>query len=80
MTPHELLVELATIGVSVRLDGVDLQVTEPEGESVSTRHVELLRKMKPALVDLLTTHPCTGCGRFAFPRAGVVCFHCRRGA
>jgi hypothetical protein len=81
MSPAAELVEsLRSEGVRVQLlHGTDLRVRAPQG-ILTEEHRELIRAHKAEIVALLTSYPCSLCGRFAFPRAGVVCFHCRGAA
>lgn len=76
MTAGELLRSLATEGVHVRVIGDgELRVRARRGVVTEARR-ELLREHKRELVELLTTHPCTNCGRFAFP-VPTRCYWCR---
>ena len=76
MTATELLVELRRLQVPILvLDGrlrVRAGLLAPELR-------DEVRSHRDDLITLLTvpTHPCSSCGRFAFPRP-TVCHWCRR--
>ncbi len=76
MKAVDVLKYLNGMGAMVRLDGADLCVRAPQGVLTPERK-ELLRAWKPALVRLLSTYPCSGCGLFAFPEAATVCYWCK---
>jgi hypothetical protein len=76
IAPSDLLEMLRREGVSVQLvNGSDLRVRAPHGVLTEERR-ELLRALKPEIIALLRTYPCTKCGRFAFQRP-TLCYHCR---
>jgi hypothetical protein len=79
VTAFELLAVLRNEGARVWLERGHLKLRAPRGV-VSDKRRAMLADLRVEIVALLTTHPCADCGRFAFRRAGVVCFHCRRGA
>lgn len=75
--PRGLLRRLGAQGVAVRLEGGNLHVSAPLGV-LDTGTLEQLRAFKPEIVEILTTHGCSRCGRGSFNRVGVICFWCAR--
>jgi hypothetical protein len=58
--------------------------TEPAVTQMDVAQEPVARPSQPAqpfatggLIPSGVAHPCAGCGRFAFPQAGVRCFWCR---
>jgi hypothetical protein len=77
-TPAQLLLrELASQGAYVRVVDGQLLVKPPRGGLTEPQRSRI-RAIVGELIVLLTTHPCTSCGRFAFQTSGVVCFQCRK--
>lgn len=75
MTATELLRSLYRQGANVRVDGEALRVRAPAG--VITEAIrEEITALKPELLKVLSTYPCSSCGRFAFSRPNTVCYWC----
>lgn len=75
-SPADLLHELRTRGIQVRVDAPDLLIKGRVDEDLALR----IRQAKPELVrylqDRTTSYPCDRCGRFAFPTS-TTCYWCR---
>jgi hypothetical protein len=75
VTPTELLRSLYRQGANVRVDGEALRVRAPAG--VITEAIrEEITALKPDLIKVLSTYPCSSCGRFAFSQPNKVCYWC----
>jgi hypothetical protein len=73
----ELLETLIRQGAHIQLvHGRDLRVRAPHGVLTEERR-EMLKSHKAEIVALLTTYPCSNCGRFAFHKP-TVCYQCRQ--
>lgn len=71
-----LLDELRDLGIVIYRSGPSLRATQPAGR-ITPDVRAAIAEHRDALLELLTTHPCTACGKFAFPCAGVTCWWCR---
>jgi hypothetical protein len=74
---RSLLSHLGRRGIAVTLESGSLRVRAPL-DALDADTLEQMGAARPAIVELLTTHPCSGCGRGSFNRAGVICFWCAR--
>jgi hypothetical protein len=80
MTALQVLAELHRRQARVLAIGDRLRV-RLTAEPLTDEQREAIRTRKLEIIDLLNepAHPCSRCGRFAFPRA-TTCFWCRRAA
>lgn len=71
-----LLRELAARGITITCLADRLRVMSPQG-AFTDEYRELVTSMKAEIIEALRTHPCSDCGRYAFPEP-TRCFWCRR--
>lgn len=74
---RELLSRLGAGGIAVTLRGNHVEVSGSLNV-LDSDMLEQLRSAKPEILELLTTYPCSRCGRGSFNHSGVVCFWCQR--
>ena len=75
MTAREVIETLNSKGCSIRKAGDELRVRAPKG-ILTPDMIDTLKVRKQEIIRLLTSHPCTVCGRFAFPEP-TTCYFCR---
>lgn len=69
------------MGCRIARNGDQLRLLIPPGPgSIPTAYLEALRAHRSEILEILTTHPCAGCGRFAFPEPHTLCYWCRQTA
>ena len=80
MTAHEALQEAKRRGIVLTPQRTAIRFRGPRG-ALSEELKRALVRHKPAIIVLLgeglSTYPCSGCERFAFAHADVVCYWCR---
>jgi hypothetical protein len=78
MSARELLTDLQARGIGLRVRNGQLEVSDP-GSSLTPDLRSAAVAHRSALVALLQApaHPCSDCGRFAFPQP-TVCHWCRK--
>ncbi len=74
-TGLELVEACYRMNVELRREGDGLRVRDPHGR-VTPALLALLKEHKPNVLAELP-HPCTGCGRSAFPKPAL-CYGCRK--
>lgn len=74
-TAHDLRTELLRLGVVLYRSGTRLRASAPAGV-ITPELRTVIADWKDELLALVTPHPCTGCGKFAFP-APTRCYWCR---
>lgn len=68
------------VGCRIARDGDQMRLLVPPGPgSLPAAFLQELRAHRSEILEILTTHACSGCGRFAFPEPQTLCFWCRRG-
>ena len=74
----ELLRQVYSMGGWIARNGDQLRLLAVPG-SLPLSFVSQLSAHRSEILELLTSYPCSGCGRHAFPTLGTLCYWCRRG-